>query len=242
VTCSSVQQLFGVYVLGLADAFEARKVERHVADCDQCAAELEDLQGLPDLLALLDATDVARLAAPEGEQSSLAPSPGQVERLLGAAASVVSRRRLLTAAAATVVFLTGAGVAATEVFEVSRPDHAVTATWDGTAAHEGADAQATLRATPSGTAIDLTLTGVPPGTRCSLQVRDKHGVETTAASWVADYTGAARVSGSTSTPLREIDSVRVVTSAGAALVRLQPQPGSHQSRHDPNRNPAVTTP
>jgi hypothetical protein len=222
VTCSAVQQLFGVYVLGLADASEVRQVERHVEHCDQCAAELEGLRGLPALLALLDATDVARIAAPAGDPSSLEPSPGQVERLLGAAASVVSRRRLLTGAAAAVILLTGAGVAVTEVFEANRPDHAVTATWDGTVAHDGVRARAGLRATPSGTAIDLTLTGVPPGTRCSLQVRDRDGVETTAASWLADYTGSAEVSGSTSTPLREIGSMRVVTSAGATLVRLQP--------------------
>jgi hypothetical protein len=222
VTCSAVQQLFGVYVLGLADASEVRQVERHVEHCDQCAPELEGLRGLPDLLALLDATDVARIAVADDDASVLEPSPGQVERLLGAAAGVISRRRLLSGAAAAVILLTGAGVAATEVSEANRPAHAVTATWDGSAAHDAVRAKAGLRATPSGTAIDLTLTGVPPGTRCSLQVRDTDGVETTAASWLADYTGSARVSGFTSTPLRGIASVRVVTSAGANLVRLQP--------------------
>jgi hypothetical protein len=220
MTCSAVQQLFGVYVLGLADPSEVYRVERHVDDCDQCSTELEGLLGLPDLLSLLDATDVARIAAPDDAPSSLEPSPGQVERLLGAAASVVSRRRLLTGVAAAMILLTGAGVAATELFQTNGPDHAVTATGDGPAGHDRARAQASLRATASGTAIDLTLTGVPPGTRCSLLVRDRDGVETTAATWLADYTGAARVSGSTSTPFREIESVRVVTSAGTTVVRL----------------------
>ena len=215
MSCDDMQLLLGAYVLGAAEPADEAAVLEHLPTCPTCRQELRELEPLIPLLGLLQASDVERLTAVEVSGAEVGPSPALLQRVLGAAEGRRRRKRWLVSAAAAAVLVTGAGALALETSGNAGQGAPVQASW--TAHQTGAQATAMLTPTPSGTAIDLTLTGVPAGTRCSLVVRADDGSETTAASWQADYVGSARVTGFSPTPLGQIDSLSVVTSAGTLL-------------------------
>jgi len=139
------------YVLGALDPGEMAAFEQHLAGCDTCRAEVDELQGLPELM---------ERAAPPVEVP-----PGLRERTFAAverAAADGQRRgpllRLAAVAAALVVALVG-GVVVTqsgggrgEVIELAL------------AAQPGQTGRATveLRRVGDGVAIDMEVSGLAP--------------------------------------------------------------------------------
>ena len=79
MTCTDVQQLLGVYVLGAVDARERELVQSHLAGCEECRCELESLQDVPELLDLLAPEDWERIAGidtvPDAPPAHDAPPP-----------------------------------------------------------------------------------------------------------------------------------------------------------------------
>ncbi|MEV7805142.1 zf-HC2 domain-containing protein [Microbispora sp. NPDC088329] len=64
MTCEEVRISLGAHVLGALDAVETAEVEAHLETCAACRKELDELSGLPPLLALVSAEDIERAAAP----------------------------------------------------------------------------------------------------------------------------------------------------------------------------------
>jgi len=140
------------YVLGALDPGETAAFEQHLAGCDACRAEVDDLQGLPELMD--------RAAPP------IEVPPGLRERTFAAVerAAAGSRRRgpllrLAAVAAALVVALLGGVVVSQsggggrgEVIELVL------------AAQQGRTGRATveLRRVDDGVAIDMEVSGMAP--------------------------------------------------------------------------------
>ncbi|TJZ56054.1 hypothetical protein FCH28_12430 [Streptomyces piniterrae] len=94
----------GAYALGVLDAVDAERFEAHLAGCDRCAAELEELMGLAPLLAEF------KESAPTPQTLTAVPGPGLLDGLLGEVAATRrarGRRRLYLVAAAAVLIIGG---------------------------------------------------------------------------------------------------------------------------------------
>ncbi|MET7934712.1 zf-HC2 domain-containing protein [Streptomyces sp. NPDC005322] len=116
----------GAYVLGVLDEADATYFEEHLAGCDQCGRQLDELTGLEPLLADL-ATDIPGLHGAPGrtqltghtphtfsatptaiETLTARPGTGMLHRMVGEVAAARSKRRrrglyLVAAAAALIV-------------------------------------------------------------------------------------------------------------------------------------------
>ena len=218
----------GALVLGALDPRERAAVEKHVAQCAECAAELVELAVLPGLLGRLTPAQAA--AVGQGLPDPAEPPSELLERVLASGLPAPRSRRHparprriaawaagALAAAAGIGWLiagplTGAGDGpqdSTGVVVVQGKDQ-------GTAVH----ATVTLSPTPNGTELALALDGVRPGEDCQLVAWTDDGRAEVASSWRATYRGAADVTGSTSLPLADIAGVTVKTPDGRKLLVL----------------------
>jgi anti-sigma-K factor RskA len=139
------------YVLGALDPGETAAFEQHLAGCDACRAEVDELQGLPEL--------IDRAAPP------IEVPPGLRERTFAAVEQAAGARRrapllrLVAVAAALVVALLGGVVVSQlggggggQVIELAL------------AAQPGVSGRATaeLRPVDDGVAIDMEVSGLAP--------------------------------------------------------------------------------
>jgi len=139
------------YVLGALDPGETAAFEQHLAGCDACRAEVDELQGLPEL--------IDRAAPP------IEVPPGLRERTFAAVEQAAGARRrapllrLVAVAAALVVALLGGVVVSQlggggggQVIELAL------------AAQPGVSGRATaeLRRVDDGVAIDMEVSGLAP--------------------------------------------------------------------------------
>ncbi|MEV0228070.1 zf-HC2 domain-containing protein [Nonomuraea sp. NPDC050786] len=96
MTCEEVRLALGAHALGALDPDEALEVDQHLATCEECGAELLDLEGVASFLGKVSERDVQLVASP----------PRQVlDRLLNDRVKRTRRGRLLLVAAASVVAL-----------------------------------------------------------------------------------------------------------------------------------------
>jgi anti-sigma-K factor RskA len=140
------------YVLGALDPGETAAFEQHLAGCDACRAEVEELQGLPALM---------EQAAPPVEVP-----PGLRERTFAAVerAAAGSRRRgpllrLAAVAAALVIALVG-GVVVSQ-FGSSERGEVIELALAASAGQRGR-ATAELRQVEDGVVIDMEVSGLAP--------------------------------------------------------------------------------
>ncbi|MEV8634430.1 zf-HC2 domain-containing protein [Streptosporangium sp. NPDC051023] len=84
----------GVYVLGALEPEECVLVEAHLAECDGCRAEFEELTGVAGFLGKVSEEDVAQAAS---------PPHAVLERLLSASAKRRRMTRVLLSLAASVL-------------------------------------------------------------------------------------------------------------------------------------------
>jgi RNA polymerase sigma-70 factor (ECF subfamily) len=124
---------------------------------------------------------------------------------------------MLSVAAVVLVTVLGAG-ALGEVL-AGRGGTAVSTTTTTTTA-EGVAATADLRGDADGTAIDLSIRGVPAGERCRLLVLDRTGRPQVVSEWQVDYGGTASVHATTAVAPAELTGLRVVTVGGTGLADL----------------------
>ncbi|WP_037572683.1 anti-sigma factor family protein [Phaeacidiphilus oryzae] len=243
----------GAYLLGALSPEERQRMERHVAGCPICRAEIVQLAPLPGLLRhtpfeeLPEAASAAgalhtpaRPAAPPpaAEPAGPGPGPGTVTVATpgpGPGPSQhrrparPSRRVLVGAGLALAGAAAGAGLFAGLAGHGSNgsPGQAggrVTATLTGTDPSTHVSATAALSPEAWGTWMKLTLNGLPAGTTCHMVVHSREGGTETAGTWGSGYSSSATVPASTSISPSDISSLTVLDATGRTLVTLPQTP------------------
>ncbi|PRY29530.1 anti-sigma factor family protein [Pseudosporangium ferrugineum] len=215
------------YLTKSLDAEQIREIEEHLAGCDDCRAEVESLrewtmalEAVPEEMLLDGPPDDADLLLQRTLRQIRNESAGRRHRrtaLVGAAAAVI----LGVAVASGVVVgqsTAGPGTVAQPPITRSAPT-----TVPGTRTATGVDPDTGARITvavapaPGWVRIKATVSGIPRGERCRLEVVDRGGTSVLAGSWVVSEAGAAdgtTLDGSALVPPDQVASVRVVTESG----------------------------
>ncbi|MCK2214937.1 zf-HC2 domain-containing protein [Actinomadura sp. ATCC 31491] len=160
MTCEEVRMSLGVHALGALDPEEALEVDRHLADCEACGAELLELEDVTSYLEKVSERDVELVASP----------PRQVlDRLLNDRVRRTRRGRMLLLSAASVAALvlggtvwsavTGDGGPATTAAQA--PESAASAREPATMADQGQALSAgpERKAVPTPSASSRAVTG-----------------------------------------------------------------------------------
>jgi hypothetical protein len=210
VTCPETTLLLGAYVLGGLEPDERRQVEKHLEDCPFCSAELAEFRSLPPLLARVDPDDL--------RDAPVVPSPDLFARVSAAVAAEDdrppvrrTRRRLLVAAALVAVLGAAVGVG-TWVAGAGEGSH--------TAVAGAVHIIVTADGQDGGTALDVSVAGLPPHQICRLVVVDHEGHQHEAGTWTATSSGEARFRGWTDVDRPALSDVLLVGADGAELVRV----------------------
>ncbi|MGA4540786.1 anti-sigma factor family protein [Uniformispora flossi] len=248
--CGALRLDLGAYVLGTLDETETRWVRSHVAVCPECRAEYDELAVLPAFLARLTPAEA------EATGTSLTTPP---ERVFADAAEKLHRDRrtrtvLLAAAAACAVLFGTLGwvlgsnddtksAAAPPPSSTSSAKPAPPAPSAAPAGEQRVSANSpsgtavtvAYRPVDWGTAIDMNLKGVAPGTRCQLDVYGTRNRNETASSWIVppggyDAPAGVSVPGGTSIPPAEITRFVIsVVGQERVLIAATPTPTPQQN-------------
>ncbi|WP_202233366.1 anti-sigma factor family protein [Actinacidiphila reveromycinica] len=221
----------GAYLLGALDDAEMSAFEEHLAGCDACGRELDELSGVVPVLAELREDGVG-LPEPPGD--------ALLDRLLRRVADErrARRRRRLTAVAVAAVLVVGG------------PTIAVVATHGDGGGSSTADARPGARDTARnpatgvsavvaltdkawGTAVNLRLTGVYGPDHCHLDAVGRDDSRETVATWAVPRSGYGTgrhpkplsVSGATGMHPASISRFEVRASDGTLLLSI-PQSGA----------------
>jgi hypothetical protein len=228
-SCAQWRAGIGAYIVGALDGHEQARIRRHLAACRGCRAEYYELVPVRAWLGRLT------LPGMRPEPGWLAPAPpsagpmpvtrsngAQVprarhppgRRLPGWLCQLRPRtpRRLASAA---VVVLTG--VAFIALLVISGPAAPSFQAADGAT---GVSGRAQLHATPAGTEIYLTATGLPAGEQCTLVAVARDGADI-AGTWDATYDGSARISGTSAFPPSQLTALRIETDRGRLLLSIR---------------------
>jgi hypothetical protein len=220
VTCEEVLGSAAVALL-TGDPVEA-DVASHLDVCESCEAELARLASLPGVLARLDPRDLQVLDTAE------AAGPALLDRLLASASRDRRRRRRagMLAVAAAAVLLVVVPLGAWGVTRLGQPGQSSAApapaqiSRTATDASTGISGKVQVWASALGSVLDVSISGVPSGTRCTIVVVTKNGTSQTAASWQATYTGTAQVRVSVAAPVSSIARIDIVDDSGKVLLRI----------------------
>lgn len=200
------------YALGALEPDERDGIAAHLPACPACRSAMDQVVGLPRLLAVVSPSEAAA-GLPVPDEAMLA-------RLFAAARERRARRRRLVAAAAASVIVAATAVGITARTGGSGPPGQTVAATQG-AVH------ASVRLTPTsgGTELHLALSGVAPEQTCRLVVIADDGHREIAASWEASYSGTAHIGGSAALAPARIAGLLVETFDGVLLVTL-PRPNA----------------
>jgi predicted anti-sigma-YlaC factor YlaD len=211
VSCQDTTLSLGVYLLGALDAGERADVEAHLATCETCRAELEELAGLPRVLDQIGLDDLTpQPLRPSDDLFERVAAKARAER--AEAAGLKHRRyRALMAVAAALVILAGGGVAgwsllhsSPHVYQNSGPVHM----------------QVSLASQASGTGLAVTVSGLPTDEHCKLVAVSKDGTRDVAGQWYATYQGKATVTGSTSIQKHDLSRLVLFGTGGERLATV----------------------
>ncbi|MET7284270.1 zf-HC2 domain-containing protein [Streptomyces sp. NPDC005573] len=239
----------GAYALGILDDAEATAFEAHLAGCEWCAQQLDELAGMePMLAALADLPETGSTPA-LGESLSARPSPRLVERLVDDVSERRAQKRrksfYMIAAAAALIIAGPVGVMAVG----SGGDSGQTATplaagpaqtfakmtdkVSGSDTATGVSATVAMDEKNWGTDTVLQLKGVKGPLKCSLVAVAKNGERQTLGSWSVGKWGYGMpdaptqeaknplyVGGGTALKPGEIDHFEVMTFEGKKLVQV----------------------
>ena len=163
-----MRQDLAVYLFGALSPAERAGVDRHLASCRRCREELALLAGLPALLQKVPAEQAARICSKQAAEDR--PDHHAADRLLNvmliktARARRRRRWRLAAAAALIAAAVGGWGVQVLHPAERAVPP---APQWAATAAgfdpKTRAEAWVRYAARAWGTALDVRVTGIPPG-------------------------------------------------------------------------------
>lgn len=210
------------YLLDALEPPEADRTRAHLSECADCRVEYDELCGLPALLGRVTMADVEDIVAPAE------PSQQLCEALLARAATRRRRtvHRLVGVWVAAVVLVAGVVVGGVVLTQRS-PSVSAATTVSATDPHTHVHASVTLTSRSWGTQIRLRLSGVAWAQHCMLMVTAADGRRDTAATWVANYQGAADIAGTTAIPAGQIRHLDIITTSGRRLVSLPPPDGPH---------------
>jgi Putative zinc-finger len=219
------------YVLGSLSSAERREYEAHIETCDRCRAAVADISGMPALLAMLDADDVASLGATQPEPPPLRPQVRQ--QVLDKVRWRRRRSRWLMAAAvgvAAALVAVGLVIAVRpDVFGLQSGSPTVTAQELEMTKVEPTPFSATvaLNSYGWGTRIDMACSygqwsggASAPPSNLGMVVVGKDGKATQIATWLGLSGATALPSGNTPMPIEEIAAVQLV-SADTGKVLLE---------------------
>ncbi|MEV6807349.1 anti-sigma factor family protein [Streptomyces sp. NPDC017248] len=242
----SEHETVGAYALGILDDAEATAFEAHLAGCEWCARQLDELAGMEPMLAALADLPGSGGTPPIGESLSARPSPRLAENLVDEVAEQRARKRrrgfyLVAAAAALII---GGPLAALAVDGggdggqvTATPAQAAFRTMSdkksATDAATRVSATVALAGKDWGTQAVLELKNVKGPLKCSLVLVAKNGQRVTMSSWsVPDWgygvpgarTEEAKkplyIGGAAAFQPNEIDHFEVVTFEGKKLVQV----------------------
>ncbi len=237
----------GAYALGILDDAEATAFEAHLATCEWCARQLDELAGMEPMLAAL--ADLPGSGTPAlGESLSARPAPRLAEKLVDEVAARRARRRrrglyLVGAAAAlivggplTVYAVEGADDGGGATVAVSPAQAAFQEMPDKVAATDPAThitATVAMQKKDWGTDAVLQLKNVTGPERCSLIAVGKNGERETLTSWSVPDWGYGMpnakseeaknplyVRGGAAFQPNQIDHFEVMTFDGKKLVQV----------------------
>ncbi|MDR3079877.1 MAG: zf-HC2 domain-containing protein [Streptomyces sp.] len=241
-----IHETVGAYALGILDDAEAAAFETHLAGCDRCARQLDDLAGMEPMLAALADLPGNRGTATIGESLSAKPSPQLAERLVGEVTErrAHKRRRGLYLVAAAAALIIGGPLTALAVNSggsgdptASGPAEAAFRTMtDKHAATDPdtkVDAVVAMESKDWGTHAVLQLKNVKGPLKCSLIAVGKNGERETVTTWAVPKWGyglSNTVSDEAKHPLyvhggaafapNQIDHFEVMTFDGKRLVEV----------------------
>jgi hypothetical protein len=216
--CAQVREEVAVALLTGTDL--PSQARDHLVECEVCAADAAELSVLPDLLSV---------TRPDVLDEDPQPDEAGLRRLLAAAAAARrSRHRrsigLAVAAAAAVVLIAAGGVFGWLIHSSSDAtpvagSQVVHATAGPSV--DGVAAGVTLAPTAWGSDLTMSISGVAPGTKCTLVVVTKDGDSVPAATWWATYAGTAQVHATVAVGVDAIARIDVVnTHSKAALLQV----------------------
>ncbi|MGC9500964.1 anti-sigma factor family protein [Streptomyces sp. WG7] len=194
----------GAYALGILDDAEATAFEAHLAGCEWCARQLDELAGMEPMMAALAGLPGAGTPA-VAESLTARPSPRLAEKLVDEVAERRARKRrrnfyLVGTAAALIIGGPFAAVATTDAgggdgggrgTEAVRPaagtaESAFAALPDRVTATDPStrvSATVALEKKPWGTGTVLELKNLKGPEKCSLIAVGKNGERETVTSW-----------------------------------------------------------
>ncbi|MEV7995058.1 zf-HC2 domain-containing protein [Streptomyces sp. NPDC086077] len=240
----------GAYALGILDDTEATAFEVHLAGCEWCAQQLDELAGMEPMLAAL--ADLPGTGTPSiGESLSARPSPRLAEKLVDEVAERRAQKRrrsmyMVAAAAALIVGGPLVSVAATGGEDSSGGNRTVQAVSPAQQAFKGMPDRVTatdpktqvsgtvaMQEKAWGTDAVLELKNVKGPEKCSLIAVGKNGERETLSNWsVPDWgyglpnatTEQAKnplyIQGGAAFAPNEIDHFEVMTFDGDLLVEI----------------------
>lgn len=202
----------GAYVLDALEPDEQIRMQQHVQECPVCTAAVQELEGLPRLLA----------GVPTPGATPVAPVPSELafQRFRRSATAVaapprrVGRWRWAVASAAAALVIGGAvatGVAVTS--SVAAPEVVE-------AVHNGVHVVATYLPAKKGTDVTVALDGLPVGEQCELVAVSRSGQEETAGQWTVSHAGTYEWSGWVAMTDQDVATWEVRTLDGQPLVSV----------------------
>jgi predicted lipoprotein with Yx(FWY)xxD motif len=158
--CAQARLELGVYVIGAIEPAQRALVDRHLAACPDCRAELAGLAGLPALLRRVPAAEALQQSP---GAAALVPGPS-LAALAGRVSRIRRRRWRRTAAAALITgFAAASGLQALHAV-AARPPAAAAPRWAVTAEGEnpvtGAWLAVRYTTRPWGTSMEVQVTGI----------------------------------------------------------------------------------
>lgn len=185
----------------------------HLDGCPACRVAIAELAPLPALLAA-------------GPPPAAPPDDDLLPRLLTAAARERRRRRravgVVSAAVAAAVVALLAGLVAA----LHAPDDvpATAAASSTSAVMPRAAADVVLHPAAGGTVVDVAVTGLTPGTVCTVQALTRDGGRYDITTWQASDYGTGHVRGRlpATVSVGDVTAVELVDRTGAVLTRTIP--------------------
>ncbi|MFI6334889.1 zf-HC2 domain-containing protein [Streptomyces sp. NPDC050535] len=244
-----IHETVGAYALGILDDAEATAFEGHLATCEWCAQQLDELAGMEPMLAALADLPASQGTPAIGESLAARPSSRLADRLVDEVSErrALKRRRsfyMVAAAAAliiagplTVMAVSGGdGTKAPEAHATSPAKQAFDVMTDKVTATDASTKVTAVVAMESkawGTHAVLELKNVSGPEKCSLIAVGKNGERETVTSWSVPKWGYGLPSAKTAeakAPLyvhggaaftpNEIDHFEVMTFDGKQLVEV----------------------
>jgi hypothetical protein len=202
----------GAYVLDALEPDEQLLMQQHVHECPVCSAAVQELEGLPRVLA----------GVPTPGEAPIAPAPSEFafERFRRSATAVAApprrsgRWRWAVASAAAALVIGGAvatGVAVTSTVAVPETVEAV---------NNGVHVVATYLPARTGTDVTIALDGIPMGQQCELVAVSRSGREDVAGSWTVSSAGTYQWSGWVAMEDEDVATWVVRTADGRPLVSV----------------------